>query len=122
MADRLKVSILDLTNAGQALAWLGEQKLPLDHVLAFIATRRVANQHVKDFYEARNSIIKRYAGDAPTISQERLPEANAEIEAVLRGIVEVPDPGLTWEATKGLFTTANQLEPLLWLIHDVPLG
>jgi hypothetical protein len=120
--DNIKVTIQQLAEAAQALSWLGEQKLPADRILPLIRTRRVANEHLKKFTEDRNEAIKHFAGDAPAVPAALIAQCNAVIDPMLTELVEIPDPGLTWAMTEKLFTTANQLEALLWLIKDVPLG
>ncbi len=124
MTETIKVSILDLTNAAQELSWLGEQKLPGDRVLPLIRTRRVAQEHLTDFSEARDAIVKRYAGGEKQIAQGLVTQANEEITALTKEVVEIPDPELTWKITQTLFEgdgRANRLQPLLFLIKGVPL-
>jgi hypothetical protein len=115
----IKVQVGDVANARDAMIWLGEQTLPIDQVLPFIRSRRIANTLIGDYNDARNSIIRRYANGGDKVTNDS--PAIAEINALLFKNVEVPDPGITWEMVKDFKWTANQLDALSWLIHDIPL-
>jgi hypothetical protein len=125
----ISVSVLELLTAAQQqnsgqlspLAWLGEQRLR-EKALGLIATRRTVQTALEDFQKAREAVLKRYAGEDGRVPAEKEKEANEEIVALANEHVEVHDAKLTWSDVQSLDWTANRLEALMWLIHDIPEG
>jgi hypothetical protein len=124
----ISVSVWDLLTATQQqnpaelppLAWLGEQPLR-GKVLGLIATRRTVQTALEDFGKARQAIVAKYLGADGKVPPEKEQEVREEIIALAKNeCVEVHDAGLTWSDVQSLDWTANRLEALMWLIHDVP--